>query len=374
MIPVIPIIQLIPSQSSTTDADNLKVGDNLFAYIGRDILLGSTSAKAINAGHHTSIAVYGELAGKFGISLQADSDLSIGATGSIWGSLLGIGEDTATNGRIFNDGSVFGGVEGVEFLNATNAELHNSGSIVAGHVPGVSNGGVVLFTENSETALIDNSGFIGAQLAGSFAIRSFGNGVETILNSGTLQGNISLDDGNDIVDTSRGTVNGRIDMGGGNDTVLGSASADILAGGDGNDSLSGNAGNDFIAGGSGADRVFGNAGADGLEGGADGDVFVFLSKTDSGAAKSAQDHVLDFTHTQGDRIDLKAIDAIAGTGANNAFHFIGKQAFHHTKGELHYAVSHGNALVSGDIDGNGAADFTIRLDHVSSLVAGDFIL
>jgi Ca2+-binding RTX toxin-like protein len=349
-----------------TTGANLATGDNVFAYIGRDILLGSTAAQAIVAGHNTSIAVYGELVGRFGISIQADSEISIGATGSAWGALAGVFEDTARNGAIDNEGSIFGKLAGVEFLDSANAALHNSGTILAGRLAeGLNNAGVLLFSHDPDAVLIDNSGFIGTQLAGSFAVRSVGLGVETILNTGTMKGNISLDLGNDFLDTSRGTVTGYIDMGDGNDTVKGSAASDTILGGRGNDSLVGNGGSDIIAGQAGADRMAGNAGADS---------FYFIDRTDSGKTASTMDRIVDFSHAQHDVIFLSLMDAKAGGGMNDAFGFIGTQAFHKVQGELHYAVKDGNAFVSGDVNGDGAADFTIRLDHVASLVAGDFVL
>ena len=63
-----------------------------------------------------------------------------------------------------------------------------------------------------------------------------------------------------------------------------------------------------------------------------------------------------------------------GTATNEAFTFIGSQAFHHTAGELRSEVVGGNTYVTGDTDGDGIADFMIRLDGTHALVGADFVL
>lgn len=72
-------------------------------------------------------------------------------------------------------------------------------------------------------------------------------------------------------------------------------------------------------------------------------------------------------------IDLKGIDAVKGVG-NQHFDFIGKQHFSHTAGELHYMKKAGMLLVSGDINGDGKADFQIEVHGAGHLTAHDFLL
>jgi hypothetical protein len=43
-------------------------------------------------------------------------------------------------------------------------------------------------------------------------------------------------------------------------------------------------------------------------------------------------------------------------------------------GELHYTVVNGSAVVEGDINGDGKADFSIKLDNVTKLSAADFVI
>ena len=98
------------------------------------------------------------------------------------------------------------------------------------------------------------------------------------------------------------------------------------------------------------------------------DTFVFDSLLDSPA--SLHDIISGFT-SGSDKIDLSAIDASTGGGANDAFVFIGSADFS-AAGQLRFdAATH---TLQGDLDGNGAADLVIELAGVSSIVAGDIVL
>lgn len=149
----------------------------------------------------------------------------------------------------------------------------------------------------------------------------------------------------------------------GNNALGGMAGADQLLGGKGDDTLDG---------GSGADTLTGGAGEDHLTGGTGKDRFVF-SSGDSGSSKSTADTITDFSHKSGDKIDLHLIDAKAG-GSDDAFTWIGSKAFDGKAGELHYSFSGGNTYLSGDVNGDGHADFVIKLDGHIDLVKGDFVL
>ncbi len=108
-----------------------------------------------------------------------------------------------------------------------------------------------------------------------------------------------------------------------------------------------------------------------MEGGAGADLFRFLSPGDSGVA--TPDLVLDFAQRQGDRIDLGAMNAVAG-GGDQAFTFIGAAAFGGVAGELRAAVADGGTRIEGDVNGDGAADFAILLPAAVTLAAEDFVL
>ncbi len=152
-------------------------------------------------------------------------------------------------------------------------------------------------------------------------------------------------------------------------SLTGSAADNSLTGNAGNNTLSGVAGIDRLFGMDGNDTLVGGAGADSLRGGAGADMFVYAYASESTLA--ARDSILDFSHAEGDKIDLHQIDAITG-GSDNAFHLVVALGGH--AGELAIAAQGANWLVSGDIDGDGVADFSLLVKSATALVAQDFIL
>ena len=168
----------------------------------------------------------------------------------------------------------------------------------------------------------------------------------------------------------------------GNDTligienVIGGSGADVLTGNGDDNTLDGGAAADKLDGGDGNDTLIGGAGRDVLTGGVGGDTFKFAVLKDlSGITANTADEIYDFSTAQSDHIDLSGIDAVKASAAiNDAFTWIGSAAFGKHAGELHYVISGTIGLVSGDIDGNGLADFAIRIDGAPALSAADFVL
>jgi hypothetical protein len=73
-----------------------------------------------------------------------------------------------------------------------------------------------------------------------------------------------------------------------------------------------------------------------------------------------------------DDIDFSAIDANTGLGGDQAFTFIGSEAFYGA-GQLRYDAATGQ--LQGNVNSSNAADFTISLlDKPSLLLEADFIL
>lgn len=116
------------------------------------------------------------------------------------------------------------------------------------------------------------------------------------------------------------------------------------------------AGNDVLIGNDVANHLDGGKGNDVLTGNGGDDVFVFNDL-------SGNDRITDFTRGS-DKIDLRGIDADTGHGGNQAFTFIGSGAFTHHAGELQETVVNGANILSGDVNGDGIADFTINLGTV----------
>jgi Ca2+-binding RTX toxin-like protein len=164
-----------------------------------------------------------------------------------------------------------------------------------------------------------------------------------------------------------------------NNTLAGNALDNTLDGVFGHDKLSGGAGADKLYGGVGNDELTGGAGADRFWGGEDSDIFVFVKASDSTVTAGGRDVIMDFDQAVNDAngaevIDLTAIDANTAKAGNQAFAFIGSDAFHGTAGELRFTSSGGNAAVFGDLNGDKVADFAITLLDVQSLTNVDFLL
>lgn len=176
--------------------------------------------------------------------------------------------------------------------------------------------------------------------------------------------------GNDNL--SGGSGSDSLDGGAGNDFLLGDSGDDKLFGATGNDFLSGGAGKDTLQGGSGNDRLMGGNGPDKLIGGAGADVFIFRSLKESTTSSSGRDTILDFEKK--DTIDARGIDAVSQGMTKEDFNFIGTSKFHKVSGELRYEKSKGDTFIYGDVNGDGRADFSIKLEGEHTLTKGDFLL
>lgn len=156
--------------------------------------------------------------------------------------------------------------------------------------------------------------------------------------------------------------------------LVGNSGNNVLSGGLGDDKLYGYAGADTLDGGNGNDRLDGGMGRDEFSGGAGADGFYFRIGDFAGLTTSTCDVIHDFVHSDGDRIRLSLVDANTGLAGDQAFSFIGTTAFHGVAGELRYEQISGDTYVQGDTNGDGAADFWIRLDSLHALATSDFVL
>jgi Ca2+-binding RTX toxin-like protein len=129
---------------------------------------------------------------------------------------------------------------------------------------------------------------------------------------------------------------------------------------------------DTIVGNGGANVLTGRIGADVLTGGGGADRFVYESRYDSNP--KAPDVIRDFSRSQGDKIDLRAIDANEQVDGNQAFQFIG-QAQPTSAGQLRFFQRDGDTYVEADVsDAVAGGELQFVLDPLVSLQGTDFLL
>ncbi|HYG47901.1 MAG TPA: M10 family metallopeptidase C-terminal domain-containing protein [Allosphingosinicella sp.] len=145
---------------------------------------------------------------------------------------------------------------------------------------------------------------------------------------------------------------------------------------DGNLRLFGGKAADTLKGGAQADSIHGNLGADSLTGNGGADTFQYHAAAESTTA--GRDQILDFA-TGSDRIDLSRIDANTLSGGDQAFTWIGSNAFGGTgaasAGQLRAYQEGSNWFIEGDTNGDGVADLAIQLTApAAGPVQSDFLL
>lgn len=208
-----------------------------------------------------------------------------------------------------------------------------------------------------------------------------GTGLDDFIVVGGELGALSWVEAGDGRDEVQGSMYGNdlLDGGAGNDQLIGAAGDDRLLGGAGADKLIGGSGDDRLEGGTGSDVLIGGLGRDIHVGGFGKDRFEFRDYTFGGVTFGAADIIQGWD--VGDRIDLGKVDAdnrsVAAASGNQTFAFLGTAAFNTTDstiGELRYETSAKGVFVYGDQNGDGVADFMIRVEGTSSLTAADFIL
>ncbi|MDB5471336.1 MAG: hypothetical protein JWR84_2896 [Caulobacter sp.] len=320
----------------------------------------------------------------------ADSNIAAGALLTINATDLAGGLSFILRGQAELNGrfTVFGG--------AANDELHGgSGSDIFDGALGDDildggDGNDTLTGGDGENQLYGGAGF-DSLTSGNDDDYLDGGAGNDVLNAGGgndhLLGGADTDtlngsQGNDVLEGGAGNdkLFGEFDDdelhgGAGADTLDGDQGDDVLFGDSENDVLRGGFGDDVLDGGDGIDTLYGGQGRDTFTGGAGADKFIFFEEDLFPDSPQGHDRIVDFVHSQLDKINLSAIDADIFFGGDQAFSFIGSAAFTgNVAGQLRYTFVGGDTLVSGDTDGDGQANFTIDLTGNLALVAADFVL
>jgi Ca2+-binding RTX toxin-like protein len=127
----------------------------------------------------------------------------------------------------------------------------------------------------------------------------------------------------------------------------------------------GNDGPNVINGMGGQDRYWGNGG---------GDFFVWSSTSHTGVTEATADRIMDFSYAEGDKINFSGIDADVYAGGNQAFTFIGTNAFSGTPGEVNYYHSGGNTYIQMQTGTSPDVEAVIRIDGIVTPQANWFVL
>ena len=295
----------------------------------------------------------------------------------------------------------------IDNIAVTNLNIHRDNTAIAN---------VSITGKNSDVTWKDNLTFNGNPGADSIRT-SNGNSAPSGSNNDLGRNpNLSVSDIKSMA-AKLGNGNANVTASAKADTDTASAGADVDTGtskAPGDMVLNGKAGADKLTGGAGDDKLTGKAGADKLYGGAGDDKLTATRATTSSTATRAttccragpartccragpartfssagpaattsssspsprraraaqRDVIRDFSHAQGDDIDLSGIDAHAKASGNQAFSFIGEKAFSGKAGQLQYK----NGIVAGDVNGDKVADFHIEIANHAALHANDFIL
>lgn len=332
-----------------------------------DTLRGGLGADTLDGGAGSDTAIFLDRTAAVELTLNGAATATVTVGGVAQGSVVrienvigGSGNDRLTGDGLANDLSgangddTLAGAGGADdlFGGAGNDKLYGGdGDDTLGGSSGddllEGGAGFDIANYNGAGALVIDLSLTGAQ-------NTLGGGIDTLVDIEGVVGYFGAD---------RLTGNGAANR------LIGNFGADTLTGSGGGDTLDGGIGNDQISGGKGVDVITGAKGADALLGGAGLDRFVYLSVDDSrDAAGFGIDRVKDFA--AGDKIDLSAIDAIAG-GADDPFDFVGK--FHGAAGEatIKYNATKDVTTIRADLDGDKAADFELTV--VGPVVETDFI-
>ncbi len=179
--------------------------------------------------------------------------------------------------QLSNSGTIQAYSDGVVLdSQAGESRIVNTGTIIGLTGYGIYQNWV---TGTNGSAFLNNSGYIFGDLGSYTALSGIGQNI--IRNSGIMDGDITLDNGDDYYDGDGGQVLGIVFGDEDNDTLAGGGLTDVLDGGNGDDLLVGRGGDDDLRGNSGADRLIGGAGNDIMSGGFNDDTLTGNSGDDT---------------------------------------------------------------------------------------------
>lgn len=308
-------------------------GDTLTGGLGVDQLLGQGGADTLNGGDGNDRLDGGD--GDDTLNGGDGADIIDGGAG-VDTVLGGNGNDQMNGG---DAADILGGEAGNDVLNGgAGADAMTGGA-------------------GDDTYYVDD--------AGDTTVEASGSGTDTV--RATVSWTLSVNVENLVLDGS-GDINGTGNSGA--NAITGNGGANVLDGGDGDD---------VIKAGDGADTLTGGLGNDVLVGGNGADTFVvtqasvFSSKVPAGRSLET-DVINDLSKAQGDKLDLSAIDADSATAGDQAFSLVGAFGKHAGEMTLTYVALSNTTLLQLDTDGDGKADYQMKIAGDVHLDSGGWIL
>jgi Ca2+-binding RTX toxin-like protein len=342
--------------------------DIVYLLGGNDIAFGGSGDDLLDGG-----------SGNDRLRGDAGDDRVYGGSGN--DRLLGGADDDALNGGSGDDqltggtgNDVLNGGSGIDTASYADASAAVTVDLEQGRTSGAAGTDILKSIER-----VDGTAFNDTIKGGDLADLLFGDDGDDTLQGGSGEDRLDGGAGSDTASYASAQSGVRVSLaiarsqdtrGAGEhllvsiENLAGSFSDDVLTGDGGANTLMGGGGKNRLDGRAGADRLI-SGGTDHLTGGLDADTFVI------GGGHAT---IADFSHAEGDRIDVSMFDAGPAVAGDQAFAFIGAAAFSHTAGELRAEVIGSTTRVRADLNGDGKGDFSIGLYGTLTLQAGDFIL